>query len=209
MDQTDMPGPSGVKRRRSVQLKNLNKSTDEEMVAILEMSDYSSDEDVASDDAIYDISESENDSDIAENDECESDNLDATTPDNVTPIIITNNIVWSDPPLINRQNLLFRGQPGLKQLPKGNLPVDYFDLLVDDSLYNLIVEQTNIYAEEIFLSSGKERACINDWKTLTKEELRIFLGLFLHMGTIKINRMQDYWRKHCFFNLTGFSENMG
>lgn len=117
--------------------------------------------------------------------------------------------MWSDPPLINRQHLPFTEPTGLLKQPVGYRPVDYFNLLVTDDFYNLIVTETNKYAEQVFLESGLEQARITQWKPLIKEELRVFIGLFLHTGTIIINRMQDYWKKHRLYNLTGFSENMG
>lgn len=116
--------------------------------------------------------------------------------------------MWSDPPLINRQHLPFTEPTGLLKQPVGDRPVDYFNLLVTDDFYNLIVTETNKYAEQVFLESGLEQARITQWKPLTKEELRVFIGLFLHTGTIIINRMQDYWKKHRLYNLTEFSENM-
>ena len=54
MDQTDKPGPSGVKRHRSLQIRNPKKLADEEMLAILKMSDFSYEDDV-SDDDIYEL----------------------------------------------------------------------------------------------------------------------------------------------------------
>ncbi|XP_063932857.1 piggyBac transposable element-derived protein 4-like isoform X2 [Zophobas morio] len=118
-------------------------------------------------------------------------------------------VTWSDAPLKHRKNLFFTGHTALKIQPNGNTPADFFNLLVTDELYNDILQQTNAYAEEVFLSSsGYEKARITQWKPLTKEEFRVFLGLFFHMGTIHINRLQDYWRTHHLFNLVCFSQRM-
>ncbi|KAK9711269.1 Transposase IS4 [Popillia japonica] len=119
-----------------------------------------------------------------------------------------HNIVWSDPPLINRKNLFFTEVPGLKAQPGGDDPINYFDLLLTDEFYDLVVEETNAYAEEVFLSTNFEQSRITSCKPLTKAELRVFLGLFLHTGTISINRLHDYWKKNWLFNITCFTESM-
>lgn len=76
-------------------------------------------------------------------------------------------------------------------------------------MLQLIVRETNIYAEEVFLSSNtKEKSRVTFWKHVTLEELKIFIGLVLHMGTIRLNRLQDYWKQHRLFNLPTFSNFM-
>lgn len=86
--------------------------------------------------------------------------------------------------------------------------MDFFNLLFTEDFYELIIEQTNQYAVEIFLSKGEEHARINKWKPISKEELKIFLGLFLHMGTVKLARIQDYWKTDRLFNFHCFSDYM-
>lgn len=36
----------------------------------------------------------------------------------------------------------------------GNKPIDYFNMLVDENFYELVIRETNHYAEEAFLSGG-------------------------------------------------------
>lgn len=98
----------------------------------------------------------------------------------------------------------------LVELPESGEPYDYFRLLLDDKFLEDIITETNRYAQEILCSSGiSVRSRISEWKDLTKYELLRFIGLTFHMGTIKLNRMQDYWKKHRLFNLTCFSNYMG
>lgn len=59
-----------------------------------------------------------------------------------------------------------------------------------------------------FLGSTRERSRITAWKNLTIEELKIFIGLVLHMGTIRMNRLQDYWRTHRLYHQPSFSNIM-
>lgn len=91
----------------------------------------------------------------------------------------------------------------------GDKPIDYFRLLLDDDFLNLIVEQTNIYAQEVFCQPGiSEKSRIVRWKPLSAVELLTFLGLVLHTGTIKLNKIQDYWKVHPLFNFKCFSSHM-
>ncbi|KAK9716803.1 Transposase IS4 [Popillia japonica] len=50
-----------------------------------------------------------------------------------------------------------------------------------------------------------EYSRIARWKDATVEEMRIFIGLILHMGTIRLNRLQDYWKKHRLYNIPCFA----
>lgn len=38
--------------------------------------------------------------------------------------------------------------------------------------------------------------------------MKIFFGLLFHMGTIKLNRFEDYWKKCRLFNIPCFRECM-
>lgn len=91
----------------------------------------------------------------------------------------------------------------------GDKPVDYFNLLVTDEFYELIVEESNRYAEEVYLSKvNYVRSRISNWRPMTVPELKIFFGLTLHMGTIRLNRLQDYWKTDRLFDLKSFSSYM-
>lgn len=208
MSDEAVAGPSGIKRPRRAVEQRKNVLSHDKMMAYLEDSDGSLEDvdfgDVSGDDESYlpDCdSDQSDDLPHAEQELLEEDPLEEPSQE-------IHDVVWSDPPLINRQHLSFTEPTGLLQQPQGVRPIDYFNLLVTDDFFNLIVTETNNYAEKVFLESGLEQARITQWKPLTKEELRVFLGLFLHTGTIIIHRMQDYWKKHRLYNLTGFSENM-
>jgi hypothetical protein len=72
----------------------------------------------------------------------------------------------------------------------------------------MIVTETNIYAEEVFLESSFDKSRISRWKPVTHDEILRFIGLVMHTGTIKLNRIQDYWKHHPLFNLKCFSQHM-
>lgn len=104
----------------------------------------------------------------------------------------------------------FTGITGLKVPVPGNKPIDFFNLLVDSVFLENIVEETNHYAEKVFLDSSSifDNSRITRWKPLTVDELRVFLGLVLHTGNIKLNRIEDYWKTHWLYNLPAFKAYM-
>lgn len=81
-------------------------------------------------------------------------------------------------------------------VPAPNNPRDYFDLFVGKDYLQKIVDCTNRYAESLKHSSNQIQSRITQWKSLTLEELKIFIGLLLHTSTAKMNRIVDYWKSH-------------
>ncbi|CAK1600359.1 unnamed protein product [Parnassius mnemosyne] len=75
-------------------------------------------------------------------------------------------------------------------------PTDYFCLFFNEEYLRMIVECTNRYADCMKSSSEHRHARISRWKELTVEEFKTFLGLLLHTGTAKMNRLTDYWKGH-------------
>lgn len=94
-------------------------------------------------------------------------------------------------------------------VPGQNKPIDWFQLLLDDDFLQKIVNETNIYAFEVFAKPNlTQHSRINKWKDLTVVELKIFIGLILHMGTIRLNRYQDYWKTSRLFDFSLFRGQM-
>ncbi|CAG4941334.1 unnamed protein product [Parnassius apollo] len=57
----------------------------------------------------------------------------------------------------------------------------------------MICDETNKQA--VKLSAGvSQKSRILAWKELTVSELKVFLGLLFHMGTIQLRCLQDYWK---------------
>ena len=97
----------------------------------------------------------------------------------------------------------------LLPIPDNNEPVDYFRMIFDNNILNTIANETNHYAEEIFCSKGvAEHSRITRWKPVTCNEMLTFIALLLHTGTIKMTRLQDYWRSHPLYNMKCFSAFM-
>lgn len=66
-------------------------------------------------------------------------------------------------------------------------PFSIFKLLFSDEIVNLIVEQTNLYAQQIFLKSGKPYTKTNP------QEISTFLGMNILMGIKRSPSYRDYW----------------
>jgi len=119
----------------------------------------------------------------------------------------TTNFNWStDSQIIN--HFEYTATPGLKCLPNGDKPIDYFNLLVTDELLDILVDETNIYAIEIFLNSVSDKSRISNWVNTNRLEMKTFLSLLFHMGTIKMPRLEDYWKTNKLFNLPFFRTYM-
>ena len=78
-----------------------------------------------------------------------------------------------------------------------NSPYDYFKLIFDDDLMNLLVEETNLYATQFMeqhdpLPSSRVTA----WVPTNKGELEVFLGLNILTGLVqKAGKLESYWSK--------------
>lgn len=60
---------------------------------------------------------------------------------------------WSEVPM-RMLNFSFSKTNELLQAIPGNEPIDYFRAIFDDQIVGQIVEETNTYADEVFLSHG-------------------------------------------------------
>lgn len=207
--------PSPV-RKRSMKTHIL---TDEELISILDIDKWLSSEeefDGSSDDD-FDRSLADDLGDVVEVEDeyfnndphgtlLENNMINEILDDSSTALNNSINNWLLDPTDVNY--IEFSVTPGLKCMPKGNKPIDYFNFLVTDEFFDLIVEETNAYALEIFLNRTNENARINCWVDTNRAELKIFFGLFFHMGTIRLSRLEDYWKTSGLFNIPFIRETM-
>lgn len=190
----DQAGPSRPKRAC------VRKLPDEREIQLLLDSDNEDnlfDFDDSGSECSVGISSDENSSDS------EDDDHNLTVPsDNLSQID------WQDNP--NLQKFTFIKQKKLLvPIPGEGQPYDFFRFLLDDTFLDLLVKETNNYAEYEFLRlAGSIRSRISQWREVTSEEMLTFIGLVIHTGTIQLNRINDYWKKHHLFNLTCFSNYM-
>jgi hypothetical protein len=87
---------------------------------------------------------------------------------------------------------LFSKTASLKTRPFENKPIDYFSMSFTDEFIEFIVQETNSYAVEIFISTaGNLSSRISQWKDTIVEDIKIVLVLLFHTGTIRTNRLED------------------
>lgn len=69
---------------------------------------------------------------------------------------------------------------------------------------DFLVEDTIAYVVDIFLNTTSNNAQIYTWVDTNKSEMKVFISLLFHMGTIKLNGIEDYWKKNMLFNIPFF-----
>ena len=69
-------------------------------------------------------------------------------------------------------------------------PLEVFELFFSDDLLDIIVEESNRYAGQVM---GEER--YREWKKITKEDVKAFLGFSILMGINHLPSVDDYWSK--------------
>lgn len=74
-----------------------------------------------------------------------------------------------------------------KNFENAKSELDYFLNLMDNDLLNLIVVETNRYAQE------KPGSSSNNWINITLEELKAFIGCHILMGIHILPRLHCYW----------------
>lgn len=111
---------------------------------------------------------------------------------------------WSPGNPNNMTELPFTGTPGL--IPPHNMdgksPIDFFFLFFNINFINLILECTNKYGNQLKATARTSRARFTKWTDVTTSEFKVFIGLILFMGTVKLNRMAEYWSKNYLMNLS-------
>lgn len=122
-------------------------------------------------------------------------------------VATTNGFTWLDDSS-NVDHIDFNELSGLKIPPNGDQPIDFLNLLLNDNFYDLVVRETNNYAAELFMNRSSDKSRINFWVDVDKNELKIFFGLLFHTGTIKMSRVDDYWKTSNLFNFGCFRNYM-
>ncbi|KAG5897577.1 hypothetical protein JTB14_007288 [Gonioctena quinquepunctata] len=116
---------------------------------------------------------------------------------------------WIDASMDMKDFPFLKNSELLVPITGGNEPIDYFRMLFDDVLLNLMVDETNYNAEEIFVGKGvSEKSRITCWKPVIADGMLTLVALLLNTGTIKLSRLQDYWKGHPLLDLKCFSAHM-
>ena len=106
-----------------------------------------------------------------------------------------NGPVWDE---IERQIYIptFRKKSGPRVfLGEDGTPVAYFDLVFTPEIMQLIVEETNRYAEQRLQHPFTAPSSQSRWEPVTIEEMRAFFGCMIYMGLCSLAELKDYWSK--------------
>jgi len=155
--------------------------------------DYDDDRDFQSDsDSDYvpesaeDVSSDEGDVEPSDNDTVVGDDSGADTAS------VSNN--WKPP--VGHHKVFDRIDCDRDDICIPDEPVDCFRLFVDDEVMNLMVDETNLNAEQAMAKGERSQyARLNDWTNTSSDEMESFLALLLWMGLVKMPSINSYWQQ--------------
>lgn len=81
------------------------------------------------------------------------------------------------------------------QLPNNAGVGDYLTLFLTNEFFDLLVEQTNLYAAQYKRENPNlpPNSCANSWEETNRNEMKKFLALVLLMGIVRKPEVSDYW----------------
>ncbi|GFU15916.1 piggyBac transposable element-derived protein 4 [Trichonephila clavipes] len=87
--------------------------------------------------------------------------------------------------------------------------MQYYEALIDNSLIDLIVHETNRYAEQTIGSRIPRRhSRSKKWEPTSKEEMHVFIALIILQGIVKKPTNEQYWSKRHSISTPFFSKVM-
>jgi len=83
---------------------------------------------------------------------------------------------------------------------RNNDPISFFFLFIDEEVLSLIVENTNLYAEQEIIKAIVEETIspnsrLQSWIDTDADEIKVFFGVLLWMGLDKKPTISDYWNR--------------
>ena len=124
------------------------------------------------------------------------------------------NYVWA-PATRQPQLQSFTGNPGptsLASITDIENCLEYFQLIVTDDILDMVVNETNCYPNQFFLSIANalpRQSRANKWKRLTLSELKIFLDLTLLTELIdKRGHLSEYRSKKPLYLIPFYGQTM-
>ena len=122
--------------------------------------------------------------------------------------------VWYE---VNMQNIPpppprfpFTGKPGVAvDIASTATPLDSFELFFDHAMIVIIVRETYKYASQwISKHPPKERSLYKAWTPTSEDEMRLFLGILMLQGIVKMPRQDMCWAKRKIIRVPIFQELM-
>ena len=97
----------------------------------------------------------------------------------------------------------------LEQLPADATPLDFFKLYFTDAVVNLLVDETNRFAQQYIAANViPPHSAVNDWQPTDQNEMFSFLGLCVLMGIVYKPRLNMYWSSDLIYKTNIFGETM-
>ena len=88
-------------------------------------------------------------------------------------------------------------------------PIDYFKLFFKENMFQLIKEQTNLYAEQhIDRGNLSPNSRFSSWTPVTDSEVKNFFSLVICMGLVHKTHIEKYWSTSPVNNTPYFSARM-
>ena len=84
-------------------------------------------------------------------------------------------------------------------------PLDIFCHFFTDEVWDLLVTETNRYAQQKLASLGNTRT----WAETNVEEMKAFIGMLIALGILQLLRLEMFWQqKYSFLATPGISDIM-
>ena len=75
-------------------------------------------------------------------------------------------------------------------------PIHYFELFWDSKVWNILVENTNAYAQyKEARNKGNKEQKSRWWKAVTLYEMCIFIALLIYISIVSTSSINSYWNK--------------
>ncbi|CAH1980597.1 unnamed protein product [Acanthoscelides obtectus] len=110
----------------------------------------------------------------------------------------SDNMIWSIP--TGRQPVLLNftkqtgTEPHLAELLREEPLEMFYFLLINDSIFQYIADQTNLYATQVITDEADVKGTSTD-----KNEIKKVFGLLSYMGIVKMHNIQAYWSREAMY----------
>ena len=111
----------------------------------------------------------------------------------------SGHVIWSETTSHVETPSFLRDVHGKLITPDDRSFLGYFSLMITEETWQLIADQTNLYATQVFHQAEKADAL---WwnsdgtaKETTAEEIRALFGIFLIMSIVNLPTMNAYWQE--------------
>ena len=109
---------------------------------------------------------------------------------------------WSTDDGSHRKQLVFTDDNGIYVFTEMSAttvkPIDIYSMMITHDVYDLIVEQTNLNAQQSLMTQPVRSSRLKKWKDTDKTEIKKFLAIVLYMGMVKLPTIYSYWSKDLF-----------